>query len=63
MERLVIEGDKKQLEVIVRENRTRASRYGIKMFFDKPDSKPKKDVQKPVKQQVKSGSGKTTGKK
>ena len=36
MERLIIEGDKKYLETIMRENRLRVSKYGLKMFFEKP---------------------------
>ncbi|WP_421809058.1 hypothetical protein [Flagellimonas sp.] len=63
MGKLIIEGDRKYLDVIVRENRTRASKYGLKMFFEEPKQKPEKVEQKPVKQQAKSGSGKTTGKK
>lgn len=64
MGQLTIKGDKKQLEVIMRENRIRASRYGLKMSMEEPKAeKPQKEVEKPVKQQAKSGSDKTTGKK
>lgn len=61
MGRLVIEGDNKQLEVIVRENRMRASKYKLKFSIEN-DVEPKKEP-KPARQQAKSGSDKTTGKK
>lgn len=48
MAKLVIEGDLIKLEKIANENRSRASKYGIKITLekDKDTSKPDVDVEK-----------------
>lgn len=65
MAKLTIDGDKRQLEVIERENRIRASRHALKFSYSEeaPKIEPKSEKSEPLKQQVKSGSGKATGKK
>ncbi|MBO0323466.1 hypothetical protein J0X14_14250 [Muricauda sp. CAU 1633] len=71
MAKLIIEGDKRQLEVIVRENRTRASKYALSFSFGDKEEKPKNEPKpkaekpeaKPENQRAKSGSDKPKGKK
>ena len=59
--RLIIEGDKKYLEIIKRENRLRAIRYGLKMSIEEKIKKDesKEDIPGPVKQPVKKQIKKT----
>lgn len=59
MATLTIKGDRKYLDVIAKENRTRASRYNLSLEI-KEDGLVKKAVKveakKPTKQPVKKGS-------
>jgi hypothetical protein len=41
--KLIIEGDKKYLDIILKDNRNRAIKYGLKMSIDKSKSKIQKD--------------------
>jgi hypothetical protein len=41
--KLIIEGDKKYLDVIIKDNRNRAIKYGLKMSIQKSESKIQKN--------------------
>jgi hypothetical protein len=44
--KLIIEGDKKYLDIILKDNRNRAIKYGLKMSIQKSESKIQKDEPK-----------------